>query len=217
MKMPIDLLASHPKKNSHFLASFSSSFFPPFPWGSTVDPGYMYYVVAKFTVVKRSTINWHKFFLIWHYYTLKNYYYVLKLALAKLNCIRGHYFLWLLISHLPPEIYVRETDHKKNTSCTSMIFHDFSMHDPKILEEEEYFFFHSTMTLNPYPKEPNHQQCYEKWKLSRNMYKLHTCFCTFGADSYAQSALINKISALELRRKFIKDPSLVGISLNLKV
>ena len=32
----------------------------------------------------------------------------------------------------------------------------------------------------------------------------YTFFCTFGADVYAQSALINKISASELSRKFIK-------------
>ncbi len=38
----------------------------------------------------------------------------------------------------------------------------------------------------------------QKWKLSWNMYTLQTCFCTFGADLYAQSVLINKISALEL-------------------
>ncbi len=36
------------------------------------------------------------------------------------------------------------------------------------------------------------------------VYALHTCFCTFGANSYAQSVLTNKISALELSRKLIK-------------
>ncbi len=48
------------------------------------------------------------------------------------------------------------------------------------------------------------------------MYTFHTRFCTFGADSYAQSVLINKISAAELSRKFIKTALLVG-SLSLPV
>ncbi len=48
---------------------------------------------------------------------------------------------------------------------------------------------------------PNHQRWYAKWKLSRNMYALHACFGTFCADLHAQSELINKISASELRRK----------------
>ena len=39
---------------------------------------------------------------------------------------------------------------------------------------------------------------------------LHTRFCTFGTDLYAQSVLINKIFASELRRKFIKNALLVG-------
>ena len=33
----------------------------------------------------------------------------------------------------------------------------------------------------------------------------------FGADLYAQSVLINKISASELRRKYIKSALLVGL------
>ena len=37
-----------------------------------------------------------------------------------------------------------------------------------------------------------------------------TCFCMFGADLYAQSVLVNKISASELTRKFIKSALLVG-------
>ncbi len=57
---------------------------------------------------------------------------------------------------------------------------------------------------------PNHQQRYAKWKLSWNICTLHTHFCTFGADLYAQSVLINKASASELRRKFIKSALLVG-------
>ncbi len=39
---------------------------------------------------------------------------------------------------------------------------------------------------------------------------MHTHFCTFGTDSYAQSVLINNISASELSRKFIKSALLVG-------
>ena len=39
-------------------------------------------------------------------------------------------------------------------------------------------------------------------------------FCTFGADSCAQSVLINKLSASELSRKFIKGALLVGCSDN---
>ena len=43
------------------------------------------------------------------------------------------------------------------------------------------------------------------------MYTLHTRFCTFGTHLCAQSALINKISASELRRKLIKSALLVGV------
>ncbi len=32
---------------------------------------------------------------------------------------------------------------------------------------------------------PNHQGWYPKWKLSQNMYTLHTHFCMFGTDLYA--------------------------------
>ena len=38
-------------------------------------------------------------------------------------------------------------------------------------------------------------------------------FRTFGTDLHAQSVLINKISASELRRKFIKGPLLVGYAI----
>ncbi len=58
---------------------------------------------------------------------------------------------------------------------------------------------------------PNHQRRHAKWKLSSNVYTLHTRFCTLGADSYAQSVLINKISASELSRKFVKAALLVGL------
>ncbi len=36
-------------------------------------------------------------------------------------------------------------------------------------------------------------------------------FARLGVDSYAQSVLINEISASELRRKFIKSALLVGL------
>ena len=42
---------------------------------------------------------------------------------------------------------------------------------------------------------------------------MHTLFCTFGTDLYAQSALVNKISASELSRKFIRSALLVGNAL----
>ncbi len=45
---------------------------------------------------------------------------------------------------------------------------------------------------------------------------LHTHFCTFGTDVYAQSVLINKISALELSRKFTKSALLVGYYYNVQ-
>ncbi len=57
---------------------------------------------------------------------------------------------------------------------------------------------------------PNHQRWYAEWRLSRNTYTLHARFCTFGADLHAQSVLGNKISASELRRKFIKSVLLAG-------
>ncbi len=57
---------------------------------------------------------------------------------------------------------------------------------------------------------PNHQRWYAKCKLSCNIYTLLIRFCTFGADLYAQSVLINKNSASELTRKFIKSAGLVG-------
>ncbi len=41
-------------------------------------------------------------------------------------------------------------------------------------------------------------------------YTLHTHFCTFGTDLYAQSMLINRISASELSQKFIQSALLVG-------
>ena len=44
------------------------------------------------------------------------------------------------------------------------------------------------------------------------MCTLHTRFCTFGADLHAQSVIIKKISASELRRKFIKSALLVGFT-----
>ncbi len=44
----------------------------------------------------------------------------------------------------------------------------------------------------------------------KHVYTLHTNFCTFAVDLYAQLVLINKISASELSRKFIKSKLLVG-------
>ena len=43
------------------------------------------------------------------------------------------------------------------------------------------------------------------------MYTLHTCLGMFSPDLHAQSVLVNKISASELRRKFIKGALLVGL------
>ncbi len=43
------------------------------------------------------------------------------------------------------------------------------------------------------------------------IYTMHArFFCTFGADLQCQSVLINKISAMEFSRKFIKNALLVG-------
>ncbi len=42
---------------------------------------------------------------------------------------------------------------------------------------------------------PNQQRWHAKWKLSWNIYTLRKRFCTLGIDLYAQSVLINKISA----------------------
>ncbi len=64
---------------------------------------------------------------------------------------------------------------------------------------------------NCYHYLPNHQLWHARWKLSRSTHTLHTHFCTFGADLCAQSVLSNKISASELRRKFIKSALLVGM------
>ena len=36
------------------------------------------------------------------------------------------------------------------------------------------------------------------------IYTMHTRFCTFGVDLYAQSVIINKIPASELSQKFVK-------------
>ncbi len=67
------------------------------------------------------------------------------------------------------------------------------------------------LLLSPWHQRiPNHQQWYAKWKLSCNIYALHTRFRMFGADLYAQSVIVNKLSASELIRKFIKSALLVG-------
>ena len=57
---------------------------------------------------------------------------------------------------------------------------------------------------------PNHQGWHAKRKLTWNKCTTHTYFRTFRADLYAQSVLINMISAAELSRKFIKSALLVG-------
>ncbi len=58
---------------------------------------------------------------------------------------------------------------------------------------------------------PNQQLRYAKMEAQLEyVYTLHTCFCMFGADLYAQSVLINKVSASELSRKLIKSALLVG-------
>ncbi len=49
-------------------------------------------------------------------------------------------------------------------------------------------------------------------QLVYRIYKLLTRFCTFGAKWYAQSVIINKISASELSQKFIKSALLVGLA-----
>ncbi len=47
-------------------------------------------------------------------------------------------------------------------------------------------------------------------QLEYTYYTLHARFCAFGASLYGQSMIINKISASELSRKFIKSALLVG-------
>ncbi len=86
----------------------------------------------------------------------------------------------------------------------------------KVLEEEkeaacvEGFFLSWRLVGVTQREEPNQQRRYAKWKLSRNMYTLHKRFSTFGTDLYAQSVLINNISASDLSRKLIKGALLVG-------
>ena len=67
-----------------------------------------------------------------------------------------------------------------------------------------------TSTVAPPHVRPTTNGWYAKWKLGWNMYTLHKCFCTFGTDLYAQSVLINIISASELSRNLIKSALLVG-------
>ena len=45
---------------------------------------------------------------------------------------------------------------------------------------------------------------------SEHVHVAHTFFARFGADLYAQSVLISKISAPELSQKFIKSALSVG-------
>ncbi len=46
--------------------------------------------------------------------------------------------------------------------------------------------------------------CKMEAQLEYTAYTMHTHFCTFGADLYVQSVLINKISALELSRCLLR-------------
>ncbi len=59
----------------------------------------------------------------------------------------------------------------------------------------------------------NHQRWYAKWKLSWRIQYIpiaYTFFARLALICYAQSVLINKISASELSRKFVKSALLVG-------
>ncbi len=66
-----------------------------------------------------------------------------------------------------------------------------------------FFFNFVTCHQNSARSLPNHQRWHARWKPSQKMYTLHTRFCTFGADLYAWSVLIDKISASELNRKLL--------------
>ncbi len=58
---------------------------------------------------------------------------------------------------------------------------------------------------------PNHQWWHAKWKFSRNACTQRMrVFKRVRADLHAQSEIINKFSASELSRKFIKVVLLVG-------
>ena len=58
---------------------------------------------------------------------------------------------------------------------------------------------------------PNQQRWYAKWKLSlKCVHIAYNVFVRFGTDLHAQSVLIDKVSASELRRKFIKVALSVG-------
>ena len=57
---------------------------------------------------------------------------------------------------------------------------------------------------------PNHQRWHAKWKFGRNAYTFRTRLRTFDSDLHAQSVIINKISASELTKKFVKSALLVG-------
>ncbi len=59
-------------------------------------------------------------------------------------------------------------------------------------------------TRHPTTSYPTTNWWHAKWELSQDMYALRTHSRTFDADLHADSVIIRKISALELRRKFIK-------------
>ena len=60
-------------------------------------------------------------------------------------------------------------------------------------------------------EQPNHQRWHAKGKRSQNMCTLRACFCMLGHRfAMLSRCLVKKISASELRRKFIKNAMLVG-------
>ena len=62
----------------------------------------------------------------------------------------------------------------------------------------------------PLPSSPPHPTTNGGMQNGSSVYTLHTRFCRFDADLHAQSVIIDKISASELSRKFIKSALLVG-------
>ncbi len=63
---------------------------------------------------------------------------------------------------------------------------------------------------------PNHQWwCAKMEAQSEYVHIAYTLLPRLGADSHAPSVLSNKISASEIRRKFVKSALLVGLPLSL--
>ncbi len=67
--------------------------------------------------------------------------------------------------------------------------------------------------LSQLPQPPPTVVCKMEAQFGIYAHVAHTFFARFGADSHAQSALINKISASELSRKFTGSALLVGVRL----